>query len=200
MATRPTITDSSIRDFSLALAAEGKKPKTIRTYTDAAAWLQRTQELEDWSEVRKSRVWAHIALILEDHSPAYASNQFRALQQFCKFLEAEEDIRNPMINLKPPAVPQKLVPVIRDDEWSKLIGTCTTKRVNDLRDKAILEFLQVNRCPALRGRGPAGHRHRPGPACCHRDRQGVQGSLGGSRLPMSRPERHSRWPEARILP
>jgi hypothetical protein len=34
-----------VRDFSLALAAEGKKPKTIRTYTDAAKWLQRTQKI-----------------------------------------------------------------------------------------------------------------------------------------------------------
>ena len=35
--------DAMIRDFSLSLASDGKKPKTIRTYTDAAAWLQKTQ-------------------------------------------------------------------------------------------------------------------------------------------------------------
>jgi hypothetical protein len=46
--------DAIIRDFSLALAAEGKKPKTIKIYTDAASWLQRTQELDDWSTVKKS--------------------------------------------------------------------------------------------------------------------------------------------------
>jgi site-specific recombinase XerD len=142
MTARNPIQDPVIRDFALALAAEGKKPKTVRTYTDAAAWLQRTQELEDWSAVRKANIRAHIALILGEHSPAYASNQFRALQQFFRFLENEEDIKNPMTGLKPPAVPQKLVPVIADGEWSKLIGTCTTKRFYDLRDKATLEFFR----------------------------------------------------------
>ena len=34
--------DSIIRDFGLSLAADGKKPKTIRTYTDAASWLAST--------------------------------------------------------------------------------------------------------------------------------------------------------------
>jgi integrase/recombinase XerD len=135
-------TDPIVRDFALALAAEGKKPKTIRTYTDAATWLEKAQEVDDWSRVRKSHVRSHIAFILEDHSPAYASNQFRALQQFFKFLEAEEDIKNPMSSMKPPTVPQKLVPVIANDEWSKLIETCSTKRFNDLRDKAIFEFFR----------------------------------------------------------
>lgn len=37
MPARPTITDPVIRDLSPALVAERKKPKTIRTYTDAAA-------------------------------------------------------------------------------------------------------------------------------------------------------------------
>jgi site-specific recombinase XerD len=135
-------TDPIIRDFALALSAEGKKPKTVRTYTDAASWLQKTQEIEDWSEVRKSHIRAHLAFILEDHSPAYASNQFRALQQFFKFLDVEEDIKNPMTGLKPPTVPQKLVPVIAEDEWSKLIATCAGKRYNDVRDKAILDFFR----------------------------------------------------------
>jgi len=137
-------TDPIIRDFALALAAEGKKPKTVRTYTDAASWLQRTQEIDNWSEVRRSHIRAHLAFILEDRSPAYASNQFRALQQFFKFLDAEEDIKNPMTGLKPPTVPQKLVPVIAEDEWSKLVATCTGKRLHG--------------CKEVRGSGFEGHR------------------------------------------
>lgn len=134
--------DPLIRDFALSLAAEGKSVKTIRTYTDAASWLQRTQELEDWTEVRKSHVRQHIASILETKSPSYASNQYRALQQFFKFLENEEDIPNPMSGMKPPAIPEKLVPVIPDDDWSKLISTCSTKKFLDIRDKAIFEFFR----------------------------------------------------------
>lgn len=129
-----------VETFALALAAEGKKPKTIRTYTDAARWLERTQG--DLMEVRKTQIRLHISGILEDKSAAYASNQFRALQQFFKFLEDEEGVRNPMTGLKPPTVPQKLVPVVPKDEWSELIGTCSGTRFNDVRDKAILEFFR----------------------------------------------------------
>lgn len=136
--------DAIIRDFALALQAEGKKPKTIRTYTDAASWLQRTQGIEDWEDVRKSDIRKHIAGILEDHSHAYANNQFRALQQFTKFLEAEEDIKNPMTGMKPPTVPEKLVPVISESEWSALIGTCQTKSFYDVRDKALMEMFRAS--------------------------------------------------------
>jgi integrase/recombinase XerD len=134
--------DAIIREFSLALAAEGKKPKTIKIYTDAASWLQRTQELDDWSTVKKSHIRMHIAFILEDHTASYANNQYRALQQFFKFLEAEEDIRNPMSGMKPPTIPEKLVPVISDGEYGRLIQTCSRKRFTDTRDKAIFEFFR----------------------------------------------------------
>jgi integrase/recombinase XerD len=126
--------------FALALAAEGKKPKTIRTYTDAARWLERTQG--DLTKVGKTQIRIHITAILEAKSPAYANNQFRALQQLFKFIEDEEGIRNPMTGLKPPNVPQKLVPVVPKDEWAELIGTCSGTRFNDVRDKAILEFFR----------------------------------------------------------
>jgi integrase/recombinase XerD len=136
------ISDPIIRDFALALTAEGKRPKTVKIYTSAASWLMEAQELQDWSNVRKSHVRRHIAGILENRSHSYANNQYRALQQFFKFLEAEEDILNPMAGMKPPTVPEKLVPVIPADDWSRLIGTCASKRYVDLRDKAILEFFR----------------------------------------------------------
>lgn len=134
--------DPIIQDFSLALAAEGRKPKTIRIYTDAAAWLQKTQEITDWSAVKKSHIRQHIAFIMQDHTAAYANNQYRALQQFFRFLENDEDIKNPMTGMKPPNVPEKLVPVISNGEWEKLIATCSGKRFIDLRDKAIFEFFR----------------------------------------------------------
>lgn len=142
MDTITGISDPIIRDFALALTAEGKKPKTVKIYTSAASWFMNAREVADWSTVTRAHVRRHIASILENRSQSYASNQFRALQQFFKFLEAEEDIKNPMAGMKPPAVPEKLVPVITPGEWEKLIGTCASKRYVDTRDKAILEFFR----------------------------------------------------------
>ncbi len=136
-------TDPIIRDFALALAAEGKKPKTISIYTKAADWLMRGQDIEDWADVRKSHIRKHVAEILEQRSTAYANNQYRALQQFFKFLEAEEEIPNPMTGMKPPTVPEKLVPVIPKDEWGKLVDACQGKRFTDIRDRAIFQFFRA---------------------------------------------------------
>jgi hypothetical protein len=55
------ISDPIVRDFSLALLAEGKKPKTVQIYTPAATWLMEAQELEDWTDVKKSHLRKHIA-------------------------------------------------------------------------------------------------------------------------------------------
>lgn len=141
--------DAIIRDFSLALAAEGKKPKTIKIYVDAAVWLQRSQNITDWTTVRKSHIRKHIAFILEDHSPSYANNQYRALQQFFKFLEAEEGIKNPMTGMKPPTVPEKLVPVISDGEYARLIQTCSGKSFLDIREVSLggQSLDEVQECP-----------------------------------------------------
>lgn len=52
-----------------------------------------------------------MAWLLGRYSPAYASNQYRALQQFLKWLAAEDELPDPMAGLAPPRVAAKLVPV-----------------------------------------------------------------------------------------
>ena len=62
-----------------------------------------------------------MAWLLGRYSAAYASNQFRALQQFFKWLAAEDEIPDPMAGLRPPHVPDKPVPVFADGDlagWS----------------------------------------------------------------------------------
>lgn len=129
-----------LREFALTLRSEGKSVKTIKIYVDAATWLLGSRDAAD---VTRSDIRQHISGILETRSPSYASNQFRALQQFFKFLAAEENIPNPMAGMKPPKVPPKLVPVIPDDEYAKLIAACSGKRFIDVRDKAIFEFFRA---------------------------------------------------------
>jgi hypothetical protein len=64
--------------------------------------------------------------LLERYSPAYASNQFRALQQFFKWLAAEEEVPDPMAGLRPPHVHEKPVPVFTgEEELLRLERACT---------------------------------------------------------------------------
>ncbi len=50
-----------------------------------------------------------------------ALQRFQSVRQFFKFLEDVGNIKeSPMLKLKPPRVPEKLVPVIADDDMRKL--------------------------------------------------------------------------------
>jgi len=89
-----------IGSFRLHLAAEGKAPKTVRTYTEAVQWfaahlLARTS-CTRWEQVSGHDVQRWLVHLLTLYSDAYASNQFRALQQFFRWLAEEEKIADPM--------------------------------------------------------------------------------------------------------
>jgi hypothetical protein len=58
--------------------------------------------------------------LLGRYSDAYASNQYRALQQFFKWLSAEEDLTDPRAGLRPPKVAGKLAPVFTATELARL--------------------------------------------------------------------------------
>src|SRR5271167_3792726 len=107
---------AEISSFRLHLAAEGKAAKTVRTYTEAVQWfaaahLLRETDRAGWGEVGKQDVQRWMVWLLGRYSSAYASNQYRALQQFFRWLAAEEEALDPMAGLKPPGVPDKPVPV-----------------------------------------------------------------------------------------
>ena len=105
-----------IGSFRLHLAAEGKAPKTVRTYTEAVAWfagahlIPRTGHAR-WEQVSGRDVQRWLVHLLTRYSDAYASNQFRALQQFFRWLAEEEQLPDPMARLRAPKVAEKLVPV-----------------------------------------------------------------------------------------
>jgi hypothetical protein len=112
-----------ISSFGLHLAAEGKAARTIRTYVEAVAWfaahLLREAGRIGWEQVGKHDVQQWMVRLLDRYSAAYASNQFRALQQFFKWLAAEEEIGDPMAGLRPPHVPGRPVPVFAGGDLAR---------------------------------------------------------------------------------
>ena len=75
--------------------------------------------------------------------PAYASNQYRALQQFFKWLAVEEEIPDPMAGLRPPRVPDKPVPVFTGDELRPLERACAGRGFGERRDTAVIAVLEA---------------------------------------------------------
>jgi site-specific recombinase XerC len=135
-----------IRSFRLHLAAEAKAPKTVRTYTEAVAWFAASHLLPctgatRWDQVSSQDVQQWIVLLLASYSDAYASNQFRALQQFFRWLAEEEQVADPMAGLRAPQVREKLVPVFTSEELSALEKTCQGRSFAQRRDAAIIAVL-----------------------------------------------------------
>jgi hypothetical protein len=83
-----------VSSFELHLRAEKKSPKTIRTYVEAAQWMAAEYlvpgGITDWADVRARHVNEWTIWLLGQYSDCYASNQFRALQQFFKWHATED--------------------------------------------------------------------------------------------------------------
>ena len=132
-----------ISSFRLHLAAEGKAARTVRTYTEAVQWfaaahLRRESGRAGWEQVSRQDVQEWMAWLLGRYSAAYASNQFRALQQFFKWLAAEDEIPDPMARLRPPHVPDKPVPVFADGDLPRLERACAGRSFQQRRDAAVI--------------------------------------------------------------
>ena len=136
---------AEINSFALRLAAEGKAAKTIQTYTEAVQWFAATclPGLAGWEQVSSQDVQRWMAWLLDRYSSAYASNQYRALQQFFKWLAAEDQLPDPIAGLQPPRVSQKLVPVFTSQELRRLEQACAGRTFAQRRDAAIIAVFRA---------------------------------------------------------
>ena len=152
------IFQAEISSFALRLAAEGKAAKTIRTYTEAVQWFAaaRLPGQASWEQVG-SQQW--MTWLLDRYSNAYASNQYRALQQFFKWLAAEDELPDPMEGLQPPRVTAKLVPVFTREELTRLEHACAGRSFSQRRDTAIITVFTAT---GIRLAELAGLRYDPG--------------------------------------
>jgi integrase len=82
----------------------------------------------------------------------------RALQQFFKWFAAEEEIPDPMAGLRPPHVPDKLVPVFAADDLARLERACAGRSFQQRRDAAVIAVL---RATGMRLSELAGIRYNP---------------------------------------
>ncbi len=107
-----------------------------------------SQDIQQW-----------MAWLPDRYSNAYASNQYRALQRFFKWLAAEDQLPDPMDGLQPPRVTEKLVPVFTGEELTRLEHVCAGRSFAQHRDTAIIA---VFRATGVRLAELAGLRYEPG--------------------------------------
>jgi site-specific recombinase XerD len=134
---------ADVASFGLHLAAENKAAGTVRTYTEAALWfaaahLLRETDKTRWDQVGAQDVQRWTVRLLALYSDAYARNQFRALQQFFRWLAAEDSIPDPMARLGPPKETRKPVPCFTSMELSRLRKACRGSSFDERRDAAVI--------------------------------------------------------------
>ena len=75
-------------------------------------------------------------------SAATVARHYRSLQQLFRWLELEEEIaQSPFTKMSPPAVPEQSVPLLTDDEISRLLDACKGSDFDSRRDTAIIRLL-----------------------------------------------------------
>lgn len=96
---------------------------------------------DDPTDVGRKHVEWLIARMIDSRSASTALNKYKGVQQFFNYLlECGEIDRHPMEKLSQPDTPDKLVPVVSDDELTRLLETCRGKSYRDRRDMAIIRL------------------------------------------------------------
>ena len=137
---------ASLRDsFALHLES-GHAPKTSRIYLAALDALIRHLEAQGMPTgaraVRREHIESYLAMRRATVAPATLSVEYRALRQFWRWAEEEDEVeRNPMAKIPAPRVPDKPVPVVPVDAFRALLRTATGKDFTSRRDAAILLLL-----------------------------------------------------------
>jgi len=126
--------DGMIASFVRSLRAGNLSPKTVEVYGDSArqlaAFLRDRGMPTDVASIRREHVEAFIEELLAKWKPATASNRFRSLQQFFKFLVEEGEItESPMARMRPPIIPEQPPEILRDAELKALLEASQNKEL-----------------------------------------------------------------------
>lgn len=79
--------------------------------------------------------------LLKRCEPATASNRFRALQRYFKWLVDEGDAKeSPIARMKPVKVLEQLAPVMDGEAIAKLLKACAGTSLEDRRDTAVIRL------------------------------------------------------------
>ncbi|MHB1446131.1 MAG: tyrosine-type recombinase/integrase [Acidimicrobiales bacterium] len=132
-------------DFERSLRAANKAPKTIEAYVGAAhkltAFLVAQGMPTDAAKLTREHVEHFIADQLERFKPATANQRYRSLASFFGFLIEEGETRtSPMLNMKPPIVPEVPVPVVSDGQMKALLAAADDKTFDGRRNAAIIRL------------------------------------------------------------
>ena len=149
-----------LRDsWMLALRADHKSGKTLRTYREAADQfisfltdppplapeisrvLDTAGSVSTAKDVKAPHIRAFIAHVLATRRESTANNRYRGLQQWFRWMASEDEIEySPFGKLSPPTVPERPVPHVPVEQIRAILATCKQRNFANMRDEAIIRL------------------------------------------------------------
>jgi integrase len=130
------------RDFAAWMRYRNLAGSTQRIYSSAVRELAEFVGDRPPGEVTRRDIEAFVRHRLAEVKPATVSADFRALQQFFKWLLREEEIdHNPMAGAVAPIVPEQPVDVLDVEQLRAVLDSCKGNDLVNRRDLAIVRML-----------------------------------------------------------
>jgi site-specific recombinase XerD len=132
--------------FILELEAEGKSPKTVENYSRAvvafARWLHAHDQADDVTTVRADDVRGWLVSLKGNVSPSTEYRNYSGCRQFFGWCvrEGELDV-SPMMNVRPPKVPEPRTEMLTAEQMRALLAGCAGRDFVSRRDRAVIMLL-----------------------------------------------------------
>ncbi len=132
-----------IPSFTRFLKAQNYSTNTIDSYRESIRQFDDFRSRKGITDIVASINKEHVEMwmveLLDTRSPSTASNRFRGLQQFWRWVADEGEVRrSPMENMRSPRIPEKLVAVLTEDELDALANSCKGTSFSARRDSALI--------------------------------------------------------------
>lgn len=132
-----------LRSWTVSLRSRNMSPKTIKSYLESVdlyiEHAERVGRTTKVASVTREDVESFLAEQLERWAPKTCQIRYGGLRQFFKWCAEEREIaESPMVNMRPPSVPEALIPVVPDADLKKLLKAAEGTGFEQRRDTAIL--------------------------------------------------------------
>ena len=146
-----------VGSWEISLVAANKSPTTVTSYLRGVdLYLRWCKDGGHPQELTRAQVQRYMAELTAGGKEANTVRLRQAsLRAFARWLVEEEEIaEDPLVGLKPPKLPTKVVAGLTDDQLRDLLKACKGPTFRDKRDEALVRLLsetglRASECVAL---------------------------------------------------